>query len=198
MTEFQNLLQQFRRYSAGVRHFIFLLLHCIVNQMTYCLSPPVSACCRLLQKSSGALFECNFPKRAPQLFWRYQFVLQLFQVMNLIALSAVKILSYPYLLRSASLSVLHFRQTDARIFVQLYLADSVLRDPLKKGTTLLLAVKSLQNLSSNPGGREKCGSDIYGNLTQISPPKKPGNADILGISAEDIYSGQTTWTFWPL
>ena len=93
--------------------------------------------------------------------------------MNLIALSAAKILSYPYLLRSASLSVLHFRQTDARIFVHFYLADSVLRDPLKKGTTLLLAVKSLQNLSSNPGGREKCGSDIYGNLTQISPPKSP-------------------------
>lgn len=118
--------------------------------------------------------------------------------MNLIALSAAKILSYPYLLRSASLSVLHFRQTDARIFVHFYPADSVPHDPLKKGTTLLLVFKSFRNLSSNPGGREKRASDIYGNLTQISAPKKPGNADILGISAEDIYSGQTTWTFWPL
>ena len=113
--------------------------------------------------------------------------------MNLIALSAAKILSYPYLLRSASLSILHFRQTDARIFVHFYPADSVLRDPLKKGTTLGRLFKSYRNPRSNPGGREKSGSDIYGNLTQISPPKKPGNADILGISAEDIYSGQTTW-----
>ena len=63
----------------------------------------------------------------------------------------------------------------------------------KKGATIHCGGETLYFTSSNPGGREKRASDIYGNLTQISAPKKPGNADILGISAEDIYSGQTTW-----
>ena len=51
-------------------------------------------------------------------------------------------------------------------------ADSLLRDPLKKGAALRRLFKSSRNPRSNPGGRERNGADIYGNFTQILPPKK--------------------------